>query len=48
MCAIPQLISAPLNPKTISLLNDESEQSRRSGVKRVTFILPNKKSLNTV
>ena len=26
----------------VSLLNDESEQSRRSGVKRVTFILPNK------
>ena len=44
MCAIPQLILAPvsLNPKIISLLNDESEQSGRSGVKRVTFILPNK------
>ena len=26
----------------VSLVNDESEQSRRSGVKRVTFILPNK------
>ena len=26
----------------VSLLNDESEQSRKSGVKRVTFTLPNK------
>ena len=31
----------------VSLLNDESEQSRRSGVKRVTFILPNRLRVNS-